>query len=410
MNLLEIVDKRNLKMKELEDLTSNVKLEKRMMNDVENTEFIKMKNEVNDFNKQIESIKEADKSVRNDGQLKNNIKKMENNFSLIKAVREAVNGNKFSDETIEMIEAGKRAMGLSGFQSEGTIQVPMEFEKRADITATGGDTTGGFAVDKDYFNILAPLTANLVFTKAGATYLSGLVGNLVIPVYSGSASSWKDETTAAADGAGTFSQVTFSPKKLTTILTVSKQMLNQDAVGLEAMLRSNLVTSIVTKLENTLLSSGVTSTSQPAGIFVSGATYVSTSAVTFAKVVALEGTVDTANALTGNLCYITHPKVKTALKTTAKFANGYTPIMENDLNGYPVYVTSNMLTNANATTETGLLFANMKDLVIAQWGALDILVDPYTKGAEAEIRLIVTGYWDAKFLRSASYALGSFAV
>lgn len=411
MNLLEIVDKRNNKLKELEDFTKKVKLEKRKMNDDENSSFTEIKNEVETLTKQIEDIKKADeKAVRNEINIKNKEKNMNTNFSLLKAVREAVNGNNFSEETRELIEAGKRMMTDAGQSFGGNIQIPMEFEKRADIVV-GTDANGGFAVDKEYFNILTPLTSNLVFTKAGATYLSGLVGNLVIPTYTGSASAWAGETTTATDGAGTFAQVTFTPRKLTTILTISKQMLNQDAVGLEAMLRSNLVTSVVTKLENTLLSSGSTGAG-PAGLFVSGSSYTSTSGLTFSKVVALEGALDTANALTGNISYITHPKVKSALKTTAKFTNGYTPIMEGEqLNGYPVYVTSNMVSNVQTSqAETGIVMANWKDLVIAQWGALDILVDPYTKGAEAEIRLIVTGYWDAKFLRTASYSLGSFYV
>jgi len=410
MNLLEIVDKRNNKLKELEDFTKKVKLEKRKMNDDENISFIEIKNKVESLNTQIDNIKNADeKALRNDDSIqKNKNLKMNTNFSLITAIREAVNGSKFSEETLEVIEAGRLENQRAGFSNGNGITLPFSFEKRGDLLSTT-DAQGGFAVSKDYFNILAPLTNNLVFTKAGSTYLSGLVGNLVIPTYSGTASSWQTEAGAATDGAGTFAQVTFTPKKLTTKLVISKQLLTQDAVGIESMLRDNLVSSIVTKLESTILSvtSGAT---QPAGLFSASPTYTSQSAVTFSKVVALEGTIDTANALTGNLAYITHPKVKSLLKTTAKFANGYAPIMEgNELNGYPVFVTSSMAsTLQTGANESGVVFGNFKDLVIASWGALDILVDPYSLSDNAEIKLVITGYWDAKFLRTASYSLGSF--
>ena len=40
--------------------------------------------------------------------------------------------------------------------------------------------------------------------KAGASYLSGLVGNVSIPAYSGSNVSWAGEVAAATDGAGDF--------------------------------------------------------------------------------------------------------------------------------------------------------------------------------------------------------------
>ena len=96
MNLLEIVDKRNTKLKELEDFTKKVKLEKRKMNDDENSSFTEIKNEVETLTKQIEDIKKADeKAVRNEINIKNKEKNMNTNFSLLKAVREAVNGNNF---------------------------------------------------------------------------------------------------------------------------------------------------------------------------------------------------------------------------------------------------------------------------------------------------------------------------
>jgi hypothetical protein len=41
--------------------------------------------------------------------------------------------------------------------------------------------------------------------KAGANYMTGLVGNISIPAYSGSNVGWAGEISAASDGAGTFS-------------------------------------------------------------------------------------------------------------------------------------------------------------------------------------------------------------
>lgn len=411
MNLLELVDKRDLKFAELEGYTNKMKVEHRKMNENENLDFINLKNEIEKMNKEIEDIQNADKKMRNSTSIiKNNEKKHMNEFSLIKAVREAVDGGRFSEATLEVLEEGKRNMVHGGQSFEGSIQLPMQFEKRGDLV-TGTDAQGGFAISKDYFNILKPLTANLVFTQAGATYLTGLSGNLVIPTYTGSASNWAAETTAAADGAGTFGQVTLSPKKLTTILTISKMMLNQDSLDVENMLRQNLIISIASKLESTILGKHATAVTTPDGFYtVTGQTYYAiTSGATYSKIVGMEGTIDTSNALTGNLAYITHPKVKSLLKTTAKFATVGNPIMEgNDVNGYPTFVTSNMSTGlATAANESGIIFGNWADYYIAQWGALDILVDPYTKGAEGQVRLVVTGFFDAKPIRTASFAVGS---
>ena len=61
--------------------------------------------------------------------------------------------------------------------------------------------------------------------QAGATYMSGLVGNLSIPVYSGSNVGWAGEVDAATDGAGKFSEVNLEPKRLTAFIDISKQFL-----------------------------------------------------------------------------------------------------------------------------------------------------------------------------------------
>ena len=120
---------------------------------------------------------------------------------------------------------------------------------------------------EDKLNILEPLRASLVMTQAGATYMTGLVGNVSIPVYSGSNVGWAGEIEAAKDGAGTFSEVTLSPKRITAFLDVSKQFLLQDSASAEALLRADIVRAIANKLEATILGDKDGSTTQPKGLF-----------------------------------------------------------------------------------------------------------------------------------------------
>ena len=54
--------------------------------------------------------------------------------------------------------------------------------------------------------------------------------------------------------------------------------------------------------------------------------------------------------------------------------------------------------------EYGIVFGNWADLLIGQWGALELMVDPYTKADQALVRIIVNSYWDATPRRSASFA------
>ena len=114
-------------------------------------------------------------------------------------------------------------------------------ESRAEITA---GNAGANVIETDFMNIVEPLRDRLVLASAGATMLTGLVSDIDIPAYSGSTSNWANENAAASDGAGTFSKKTMKPKRLTSILKVSRQMLVQDSLGVEAMLRADLSTQL----------------------------------------------------------------------------------------------------------------------------------------------------------------------
>ena len=101
--------------------------------------------------------------------------------------------------------------------------------------------------------------------------MTGLVGNVSIPVDSGSNVGWAGEIEAATNGAGSFSEVVLEPKRITAYIDVSKQFLLQDSVSAEALLRADIVRAISNKLEATILGDAVGNSKQPAGLF-NGAT------------------------------------------------------------------------------------------------------------------------------------------
>ncbi len=113
----------------------------------------------------------------------------------------------------------------------------MPIEERGDKIQATTDLDGKETVATDKLNILEPLRNSLVMVKAGATYMNGLVGNVSIPVYSGSNVGWKGEVDAADNGKGIFTEVNLEPKRLTAFIDISKQFLIQDSVSAEEMLK-----------------------------------------------------------------------------------------------------------------------------------------------------------------------------
>ena len=294
--------------------------------------------------------------------LNKEVKQMEK-FSLLKAINDVANNRQLDERSQEVVNQGVAEMRKAGLSYSGQIQLPIE--ERADILATV-EEGGAEAVAVDKLNILEPLRANLVLTNAGANYMTGLVGNVSIPVYSGSNVGWAGEIEAAKDGAGTFSEVTLEPKRITAYIDISKQFLIQDSVSAEALLRSDIIRAITNKLEATILGEGAGDSKTPEGIFNSSEGF---SELNYKNIVNMMRQLE-ENNVGGNVKYIVSPAFKAALKTTPKDAGSGRFIMEgNEIDGVPALCTSAC---------KGIVLGNFADYIIAQFGAIDLTIDPYT--------------------------------
>ena len=380
MDSLTLIDKREQLKKKAEDLISTAEKELRKLNDKENDELNSIKKEIADLDNEIKNIENRNTKTN----------KVMAKFSLLKAINDVANNRQLDERAQEVVSNGIAEMRKAGQSFTGQIVLPMEM--RSDIQATVA-TAGQENVAEDKLGILEPLRANLVLVNAGASYMTGLIGDVSIPVYSGSNVGWAGEVSTASDGAGTFSEVTLSPKRLTAYIDVSKQFLIQDSNSAEEMLKRDIVAAISNKLEATILGSEAGSNTQPAGLF--NGVVADSATVTYKDIVNMEAELEDANVM-GNIKFIVSPSAKADLKTTEK-GNTDNFLMEgNELNGYPVMCTS-------AVTGKGVIMANWSDLVIGQWGGIDLVVDPYTQAANGKVRLVINAYFDAKPRRAEAF-------
>jgi len=403
MDLVQLIEKRKALLTELTDIVSVGKLECRKLSNVENKEFNKITTEIESLDKEIDNKQNNNSNLINNRNNNNNKTNMEK-FSLLKAIEARANGRNLDEDALNVVEAGKNEMRKSGLSFSGDIILPMEY--RANIVA-GTANAGQEIVSEQKVGIIEPLRDSLVLVQAGATFLTGLVGDVSIPAYSGTNALWKGEIAAAGDGAGTFSEVTLTPKRLTTYIDVSKQFLNQDSVDAEGLLMNDIVNAIAAKLQSTIFGSAAGSTTQPAGFFATAPTVAGTA--TWTNVVALETAVDTSNALKNTAAYITNAGGRGILKSTPKVSgqNGF--ILEGtDMNGYPVLVTNSVAKSLQTgTDEYGIVFGDWSQYVIGQWGAIDLVVDGISQAVNGNVRLVVNAYFDAKPRVSAAFKTGS---
>lgn len=387
MDTLTLIDQKEQLRKKAEALIAEAEKELRKLNEGEESELTSIKKEIADIESQIIHIEEETK--RN---YKPQIKtKTMEKFSLLKAINDVANNRQLDERAQEVVSTGVAEMRKAGQSYSGQIVLPIE--ERADIQATVA-TAGQENVAEDKLGILEPLRANLVLVQAGASYMTGLIGNVSIPVYSGSNVTWAGEVADATDGAGTFSEVNLEPKRLTAYIDVSKQFLIQDSNSAEEMLKRDIVSAISNKLEATILGAGAGSANEPKGL-LNGVT-ADTAAITYKDVVAMEAELEAAN-VRGDIKYIVSPSAKADLKTTDKGTDTGKYLMEgNEVNGYPVLCTS-------AVAGKGVVMGNFSDYVIGQWGGIDLTVDPYTQAAKGKVRLVINAYFDAKPRREEAF-------
>ena len=380
MNSLEMIDKKEQLKGKLNSMLDVAEQEQRKLTDSEMQEFEAINKEITDLDNEIRSIKEETKQVKTMGK-----------FSLLKAINDVANNRQLDERAQEVVSAGIAEMRKAGQSYSGQIVLPVEETRDIQATVEGA---GQENVAEDKLGILEPLRANLVLVNAGASYMTGLVGNVSIPVYSGSNVGWAGEVDAATNGAGTFTEVALEPKRLTAYIDVSKQFLIQDSNSAEEMLKRDIVAAISNKLEATILGTEAGSTTKPAGM-LNGVT-ADSNAITYEDIVEMEATLEGAN-VSGEIKYIVSPTAKAALKTTKIDAGSGKFAMEgNEMNGYPVLCTS-------AVAGKGVIMGNFNDLVIGQWGGIDLTVDPYTQAANGKVRLVINAYFDAKPRRAEAF-------
>lgn len=384
MNKIEIRDKQATLKDEAIEIINKAKSEIRELTEDELNTISKIKEQINALNQQLEEI---EKEMFAESADKTNTKnKRSMNFSLIKSIRDISNNKQLDNASQAVINAGAEEMRKAGLSYGGQIQIPVAELRANEVTVS---SEGEDVVETTFTNILEPLRAKNVLVKAGAKFMSGLVGDVQIPVMNPSQVGWAGEIEEAADANVSFSNVKLSPKRLTAYCDISKQFLAQDSLDAEAMIKNDLLNAINTKIESTILGKEAGTATKPAGIFNGTLTGITT----FADVCTLESTVDDSNVM-GECAYIVSNKAKANLRNMAKSTKSTELVMEHgEIDGTPVYNTSNV------GEQFGVAYGDWSNLVIGQWGGIDLTVDPFSQATKGCVRVTVNFYVDAKVVR-----------
>lgn len=318
-------------------------------------------------------------------------------YSLVRAINAAAvrdwKGAELEREASEAVEqrTGKAAQGF---------YVPMDVQVEKRATMAAGYTVATDLLAASFIDMLRNRPAVM---QAGATFLGGLVGNVAIPRQTAGATAyWVGENTdITGESHPTVDQVTMTPHALGAYSDLGRQLLLQSSVDVENLVRMDLSKVIALAIDLAALS-GTGLTVYPKGVAAQdnvGAVACGTdgAAPTWAKIVQMETEVATDNADLGNMAYIVNAKARGFMKSNPKVATYGDRMMWNDaapdtpVNGYKTIVSNQCratLTKASGTGLSEMFFGNWADLIIGQWGGLDIIVNPYTGAKQGLVQIV----------------------
>ena len=400
LNSVELKDKQATLLKRCKEIVDTCKKEIREMTDDEQAEFDAAKAEIASLKGQLDELKKKLEAYEvptldeteevkadfceEDPMAEEEVIKMDE----LKSKRNKT--NKMRKSIVKEIRSAI-ANGTKNFK------INADTEKRA-IQVTGGSGVHDEVVETEIQGILEPLYAKSVLAELGVKWYTGLPqGDIQVPVMGKGTVGWADEVAAASAGGNAFSAVLLQPKRLTAYVDISKQLLNQDTIGVENAIRRDIVNAINNKLEATIFSDDAGDATKPAGIFYDSSVF---DASTFKAVVDLEAKVESNNVY-GDMKYLLSTGAKADLRAMPKSTKNTQLVMEGgEIDGTPAVVTSNV------EGAGYYAYGNFENLAVASWGDIDITVDEYTQAVNGCVRLVVNAYFDAKKLRPEAFIFG----
>lgn len=282
----------------------------------------------------------------------------------------------------ECHQAIMKRMGLEKTPHGGFL-MPMDVMVAERDLTVGSATAGGNLVGTELrpANFIDLLRARTVAARLGATMLPGLVGNVSVPKQSGAATAYwlANEASAITESQQTFGQLPLAPKTLGAYTELSRQLMMQSTPAADMLVMNDLAEVLARAIDLAVLE-GPGTGGTPTGISnTAGIGAVTGTSLGYSGVIEFQTDVASGNALTTGSAYVTTPAVAGLLMGRQRFASTDTPLWTgNVLDGQLGGFTATTTTQATAASMT---FGDFSQVVIGEWGLLEIALNPYANFA-----------------------------
>lgn len=331
-------------------------------------------------------------------------------FSLMRAIHALANptDRRAQEAAAFEFECSRAAAEQYGRTAQG-ILLPADVLRNWKRDLNSADEAALFSDDfrgGDFIDVLRNASSVM---QAGATMLNGLSGDVKIPKkLTAAQAAWiATEGGASSESEMTVGSVSMTPKTLGAYTDVTRQLMIQSSLDVEALIRNDLVAALGLAIDAAALG-GSGSSGQPTGIKNTTGVNTTTFAAanpTFAEIVAMETAIAADNALSANMAYIMASGTYGALKTTEKASGTAQFVVEpgNTVNGYRSIV-------SNQATAGDVILGNFSDCLIGMFGGLDLVVDPYTNSTSGTVRVVALQSCDVAVRHAQSFCVSNDGV
>ncbi|MGV7194302.1 phage major capsid protein [Xanthomonas axonopodis] len=292
----------------------------------------------------------------------------EQRVSLLDVLRAGIEGRALSGAAAEQHAEMERRHGPA---KHGGILVPLSaFEKRANTTATAPEL---IATQHRADLYIGPLRNSLLVQRLGVRTLTGLTGNVSIPkAGAGLSSGWVAEGQPLPESQMDFESVTLTPRHVGGITEMSRQLIQQSAPAIEDLVREELSFAVASAIDKSIIA-GTGANGQPQGIIGrTGVLTVTELPGSWSAVLDIEQKLAALNITPSG--WYTSPGILTTLRKVLK-----APSAGSDYVATTARIGELPVASSNAAPTNTAILGDWSQVLLGQWGAVEILVNPYAE-------------------------------
>lgn len=431
--LKELKEERGILLEALDSIVKKAEAEKREMTDDEykefeakeaellaNTEAIAKRSKIDGLAEQRALIKGFETGTKPE-EFSPKEKRDIGTYSVVKAIRSQIDGKPLEGIELEMHQEAEKEMTGLGQTLRG-VGIPskvLSLQRDNSITMPTQPEDGSVLVETDKRtepSMMEMLRNQMVLRQLGATYLNDLVGNVSFTrMTERPKASWKPEVGALDKSNVKFAADELSPKRLGTYIIQSLQFLRQTSPSVERLIRQEITYSLAEGVDIAgIMGTGINN--QPMGLLNHPSVPVvpglgtNGAKLTRGALIRLRTELLKRNIRPGgNVKWLLNAATEGVLSDTPIAAGSDKFILDGErLLGYP-YVMSNMVPSdldkgTTLDSLSAIVFGAWAELYIAQWGGIDLLVDPYTLAVDGQVKIVAQGFFNVLVHRPEAFA------